>query len=132
MRALETMWDSHMVFCLEAAELRYPLLPRLASPRLGQDSDERTTRGNPRPRARRTGDGASEAQIENVRVRVLGRAGELTEIMRRMREVPNAERPAMGRLVNEIKGAVEARIAALTEELSAPRWSVRWPKRGST
>jgi phenylalanyl-tRNA synthetase alpha chain len=62
-------------------------------------------------------DGASEAQIENVRVRVLGRAGELTEIMRRMREVPNAERPAMGRLVNEIKGAVEARIAALTEEL---------------
>jgi phenylalanyl-tRNA synthetase alpha chain len=63
-------------------------------------------------------DGASEAQIENVRVRVLGRAGELTDIMRRMREVPNAEKPAMGRLVNEIKGAIEARIEELTAELA--------------
>lgn len=63
------------------------------------------------------GNGASEAQIENVRVRILGRTGELTEIMRRMREVPASERPAMGRLVNEIKGAVEARIETLTEEL---------------
>ena len=42
-------------------------------------------------------DGATETQIENVRVRILGRTGELTEIMRRMREVPNEERPAIGR-----------------------------------
>ncbi|MGA2409459.1 MAG: phenylalanine--tRNA ligase subunit alpha [Candidatus Binataceae bacterium] len=63
-------------------------------------------------------DGATEAQIENVRVRILGRGGELTEIMRRMRDVPNAERPAMGRLVNEIKNEIEARIATLSEELA--------------
>jgi phenylalanyl-tRNA synthetase alpha chain len=62
-------------------------------------------------------DGAAEAQIENVRVRVLGRTGELTEVMRGMREVPNDERPALGRLVNEIKSEVEGRIAALTDEL---------------
>ncbi len=59
---------------------------------------------------------ASDAQIEAVRVRVLGRSGELTEIMRRMREVPNEEQPAIGRLVNEIKGEVEARIASLVEK----------------
>jgi phenylalanyl-tRNA synthetase alpha chain len=64
------------------------------------------------------GAGATEAQIENVRVRVLGRAGELTEIMRRMREVPNADRPAMGRLINEIKTAIEERIAVLSDELA--------------
>lgn len=58
---------------------------------------------------------ASEAQIEAVRVRVLGRSGELTEIMRRMREVPNAEKPLIGRLVNEIKAEVEARIAVLVD-----------------
>jgi phenylalanyl-tRNA synthetase alpha chain len=63
------------------------------------------------------GEGATEAQIENVRVRVLGRTGELTEIMRRMREVPNEERPAVGRLINELKSEVESRIAALSEEL---------------
>jgi phenylalanyl-tRNA synthetase alpha chain len=61
-------------------------------------------------------DGVSEAGIEAVRVRVLGRSGELTEIMRRMPEVPRAERPAIGRLVNEIKSQLEERIAALTEQ----------------
>jgi phenylalanyl-tRNA synthetase alpha chain len=59
---------------------------------------------------------ASEAQIEAVRVRVLGRSGELTEIMRRMREVAAAEKPPIGRLINEIKDEVEARIAGLVEQ----------------
>jgi len=62
-------------------------------------------------------DGASEDQIESVRVRVLGRSGELTEIMRRMPEVAREERPAIGRLVNEIKNELEARIAELAERL---------------
>jgi phenylalanyl-tRNA synthetase alpha chain len=61
-------------------------------------------------------DGVSEEGIEAVRVRVLGRSGELTEIMRRMPEVPRAERPAIGRLVNEIKTQLEERIANLTEQ----------------
>ncbi|MGH7815613.1 MAG: phenylalanine--tRNA ligase subunit alpha [Candidatus Binataceae bacterium] len=59
--------------------------------------------------------GATEAQVEAVRVRVLGRSGELTEIMRGMRKVPAAERPALGQSINQIKREVEARI----EELSA-------------
>jgi phenylalanyl-tRNA synthetase alpha chain len=62
-------------------------------------------------------DGAGEDQIEAVRVRVLGRSGELTEIMRRMPEVPREERPAIGRLLNEIKNELEARIAVLAENL---------------
>ncbi|HXW82781.1 MAG TPA: hypothetical protein VEJ86_00110 [Candidatus Binataceae bacterium] len=61
------------------------------------------------------GDDAPADRIEAVRVRVLGRAGELTEIMRRMREVPPAEKPVIGQLVNEIKREVEARIEALQE-----------------
>jgi phenylalanyl-tRNA synthetase alpha chain len=61
------------------------------------------------------GDDAAEAAIEAVRVRVLGRAGELTEIMRRMREVAQNERPAIGQLINQIKREVEERIEALQE-----------------
>ena len=61
-------------------------------------------------------DDANEAQIDAVRVRVLGRSGELTEIMRGMREVPNAERPAIGQLINQIKREVEARIETLQRE----------------
>jgi phenylalanyl-tRNA synthetase alpha chain len=64
-------------------------------------------------------DHADEAQIDAVRVRVLGRSGELTEIMRAMREVPNAERPAIGQLINQIKGEVEARVEALSRKLRA-------------
>jgi phenylalanyl-tRNA synthetase alpha chain len=58
-------------------------------------------------------DSASDEQIEAVRVRVLGRSGELTEIMRGMRNVPNEERPAMGQLINQIKREVEERIEYL-------------------
>ncbi len=65
------------------------------------------------------GDGAAEAQIENVRVRVLGRSGELTTIMRQMREVPPAERPAIGQLINQIKGEIEARLEVLQERLQS-------------
>jgi phenylalanyl-tRNA synthetase alpha chain len=63
-------------------------------------------------------DGATEEQIEAVRVRVLGRSGELTEIMRRMPEVPREERPAIGRLVNEIKNELEERLTRLGEHQS--------------
>ncbi|HEY6419941.1 MAG TPA: phenylalanine--tRNA ligase subunit alpha [Candidatus Binataceae bacterium] len=63
------------------------------------------------------GDDAGESSIEAVRVRVLGRSGELTEIMRGMREVPQAERPAIGQLINQIKREVETRIEALQERL---------------
>lgn len=66
---------------------------------------------------RELADDASETAIENVRVRVLGRSGELTEIMRRMREVAPAERPAIGQLVNQIKGELEARIEVLQQQL---------------
>jgi phenylalanyl-tRNA synthetase alpha chain len=65
------------------------------------------------------GDSASAEQIEAVRVRVLGRGGELTDVMRRMREVAAEERPVIGQLVNQIKREIESRIEALQERLRA-------------
>jgi phenylalanyl-tRNA synthetase alpha chain len=66
---------------------------------------------------RELADEATEEQIEAVRVRVLGRSGELTEIMRRMPEVAREDRPTVGRMVNEIKNEVEARLGVLGEKL---------------
>ncbi|MGH7914540.1 MAG: phenylalanine--tRNA ligase subunit alpha [Candidatus Binataceae bacterium] len=63
------------------------------------------------------GDGASAEQIEAVRVRVLGRGGQLTDVMRHMREVAAEERPTIGQLVNQIKREIESRIDALQERL---------------
>jgi phenylalanyl-tRNA synthetase alpha chain len=66
--------------------------------------------------------GGDEAAIEALRVRYLGRKGELTTVMRHMREVPAAERPAMGALLNQIKDEIETRIgAALAVARSAAR-----------
>src|SRR5579864_4942142 len=65
------------------------------------------------------GDSASAEQIEAVRVRVLGRGGELTAVMRHMREVAAEERPAIGQLVNQIKREIESRIEMLQERQRA-------------
>jgi phenylalanyl-tRNA synthetase alpha chain len=59
----------------------------------------------------------SPAALEDVRVRVLGRKGELTAVLRGMREIAEAERPAMGELANTIKAEVEERIAAIRAQL---------------
>jgi phenylalanyl-tRNA synthetase alpha chain len=61
---------------------------------------------------------AGAEQIENVRVRVLGRAGELTGLLRGMRDVPAEERPALGQLINEVKRALEGRIEELQDRLA--------------
>jgi phenylalanyl-tRNA synthetase alpha chain len=63
-----------------------------------------------------------EEAIEEIRVRFLGRKGELTTLVRRMREVAPDERPAMGALLNAVKDELEQRIA---EALEAARAATR-------
>src|SRR5712692_7494374 len=81
-------------------------------------------------------EGGDPGRIERVRVRVLGRSGELTDVMRRMREIPADERPAIGQLVNEIKRVLENRIdelqqraaqEALERSLAEPPFDVTLP-----
>jgi phenylalanyl-tRNA synthetase alpha chain len=52
----------------------------------------------------------SEQDVEALRIRFLGRKGELTSVLRGMRNVAASDRPAMGALVNSIKEELEARI----------------------
>ena len=60
-----------------------------------------------------------EAQIENVRVKYLGKKGELTAILKQMGSLSPEERPKMGQLVNEAKAELENLITAKKEELKA-------------
>ena len=71
--------------------------------------------------------GGDETAIEALRVRYLGRKGALTAVMRHMRDVPPAERPAMGALLNEIKDEIEARVG---EALAAARAAARAARAG--
>jgi phenylalanyl-tRNA synthetase alpha chain len=52
----------------------------------------------------------TEAQVEQLRIRFLGRKGELTEAVRGLRAVPPSERPGIGAYLNEIKHDVERRV----------------------
>ncbi len=52
------------------------------------------------------------AALEDVRVRVLGKAGTLTGYLRSMGSVPKEERAAVGKAVNETRVTVEEALAA--------------------
>ncbi|MCL5044272.1 MAG: phenylalanine--tRNA ligase subunit alpha, partial [Deltaproteobacteria bacterium] len=56
---------------------------------------------------------ATAGEIEEVRVRTLGRSGELTLLMRQLGGLAPEERRDAGRLLNEIKQQIEARLAEL-------------------
>ena len=59
------------------------------------------------------------AELNDVRVRFLGKSGEMTAIMRGLASVPKEEKPAMGKLVNEVRfaieGALDSKIKAVAE-----------------
>jgi len=61
----------------------------------------------------------STSDLEQVRVRVLGRSGQLTTLLRSLGSIPAAERPGIGEQTNRAKASVEAAIAARLEELKA-------------
>jgi len=61
----------------------------------------------------------STSDLEQVRVRVLGRSGQLTTLLRSLGSVPAAERPRIGEQTNRAKVSVEAAIAARLEALKA-------------
>lgn len=58
-----------------------------------------------------------EAQIEEIRVKYLGKKGELTAILKQMGGLSPEERPKMGQLVNQAKQELEGLIAEKKEQL---------------
>lgn len=49
---------------------------------------------------------ASLKELDELRVGILGKKGELTEIMKGMRELSKEERPVMGQLANEVRDSI--------------------------
>lgn len=62
---------------------------------------------------------ADAAALEQVRVRYLGRKGSLAAILRGLADLSPAERPAVGKLANEVKERLEAALATRREALQA-------------
>ncbi len=78
-------------------------------------------------------------QLDRVRVRYLGKSGELTALLKQLGKLPKEERPAAGQLINQAKDEVQRALderksfleqAALSARLAAERIDVTLPGRG--
>lgn len=67
----------------------------------------------------------AKAQLEEVRVRILGKKGELTAILKQMGRLSAEERPVIGQLANEVRTEIEGALAARQAELAAAETAAR-------
>jgi len=82
---------------------------------------------------------SSAAALDALRVRYLGKKGELTALLRQLGQLPPGERPAMGERINQAKQQLQATLearqaefarAGLEADLAAQRLDVSLPGRG--
>ncbi len=58
-----------------------------------------------------------QSQLEEFRIQVLGKKGELTGMLKMMGSLSAEERPIIGQVVNEVRAFVEQKIAEKSQEL---------------
>ncbi len=59
------------------------------------------------------------AELENLRIKILGKKGELTAILKQMSALTAEERPVIGQLANKVRQDIEADIADKAAQLKA-------------
>ncbi len=62
---------------------------------------------------------SDSADIEQIKIKYLGKKGELTAVLRGMGALTAEERPVVGQLANEVRADIEAAIATRTKEQQA-------------
>lgn len=74
---------------------------------------------------RRLDEAATSAELTELRVNFLGKKGRLTEILRGMGALPAEERPVIGQVANEVRGAIEAAIERKQKEITRAETEAR-------
>ena len=80
--------------------------------------DEKIRELKARARAAIAETAGSLSELNDIRVRILGKKGELTTLMRSMGAVAQEERPRIGKIVNEARAELEELLAKKSEELA--------------
>lgn len=62
---------------------------------------------------------SSLQQLQELKVKYLGKSGELTVLLKSIRELPAEERPAFGAEVNALRNEMESRFAEVSDKLKA-------------
>ena len=65
------------------------------------------------------------AALDSIRVKYLGKKGELTNLLKQMGKLSAEERPVMGQLANEIRAALEQKLDGKKQEIAEKRREVR-------
>ena len=60
-------------------------------------------------------------KLNDIRVAFLGKKGELTEVLKSMKEVAPEDRPKIGQIVNETRQAIEEVLDAAKKDLAAKK-----------
>lgn len=60
---------------------------------------------------------ASRKELTDIKIGVLGKSGELTAILRNLKDLPAEQRPEAGKLVNEARERLESALSAKFEQL---------------
>ena len=68
---------------------------------------------------------ADEKAVDELRVRFLGKKGELTGILKQMGRLSAEERPVIGALANEVREGIDAHIRARMKELAEAALTAR-------
>ena len=72
------------------------------------------------------GQANSRKELFELKMKYLGKTGEITALLKSMRDVPAEERPAMGKLVNDVRSWAEELFTAREEELKAKELSEKY------
>ena len=57
-------------------------------------------------------------KLNEIKVAFLGKKGELTTIMKSMKDIPKEERPAFGQMVNEVRAEIENALDEMKQTLA--------------
>ena len=71
---------------------------------------------------------ALDADIEGLRIRYLGKKGELTAVLRGMGKLSPEERPIVGQIANEVRAQIEEQLTKRAAELKAAAMEGRLKK----
>ena len=66
--------------------------------------------------------------LNDVRVAILGKKGELTAVLKGMKDVKPEDRPMVGQLVNETREAIEQKLEETKEKLERAEMEKRLEK----
>jgi len=67
-------------------------------------------------------------ELNDLRVKYLGKSGIVTSLMRKLKDLPAEERPNFGKVVNELKDEIEALLESQKEKISESEKSAAYKK----